>query len=317
MKHAGLEDNPTLTSWDPHTTRHEQWDAFEHLYDIGQPETLTIFERWRTICAEYDAVLIGETSVRSADALATLLPGGGLHVGFWFQPMRIGWDAEQLRQAIAEPIRFVADPTMIGWMASSLDEDRAATRFGADEMGRQRALALATVLFCLPGLPFLYQGEELGLVNGVVLADRRADPVGDDVSQSRDGCRTPMPWSPGPTLGFSQTPGTWLPTAGRTDDETAAIQRAQPGSWFHRYRELVALRRSTSVLHGPSWEWLDLGADDIVAFRRGPLCVAVNMGMADLVVPLSGSVMFDTHDTISSPTTEVTLAPAQAVVLRS
>ena len=202
-------------------------------------------------------------------------------------------------------------------MASSLDEDRAATRFGANNTGRQRALALATVLFCLPGLPFLYQGEELGLVNGMVPADQRADPVGDDVTQGRDGCRTPMPWAPGPTMGFSQTLETWLPTAGRTNNETAAIQRARPDSWFHRYRELVALRRNMPVLHGPSWEWLDLGDCDTVAIRRGQLCVIVNMGDIDLAISVPGTVMFDTHHTIASPTSGFILAPAQAVILHS
>jgi len=314
VKETRLRSNPTLTPWDPHTTRHEQWDAFEHRYDIAQPETLTLFERWRAICGDYDAVLIGETSVGDANTFAALVPGGGLHVGCWFEPVHIEWNADQLRRAIAEPLAAVADPTSIGWMASSLDEDRAATRFGSHNLGRQRALALATVLFCLPGVPFLYQGEELGLVNGAVGADRRADPVGGDVTQSRDGCRTPMPWAPGPTLGFSQAPETWLPTAGRTDDETASVQRSQPDSWFHHYRKLTALRRNTPVLHGSSWEWLTV-SNDAVAFRRGQLCVVVNMGGIDLVVSLSGTVLFDTHNTVDSPTTGFTLAPAQAVIL--
>ena len=316
VKETRLRSNPTLTPWDPHTTRHEQWDAFEHRYDIGQPETLTLFERWRAICTDYDAVLIGETSVGDATAFAALLPGGGLHVGCWFEPMHIEWNPDQLRRAITEPLAAVADPASIGWMASSLDEDRAATRFGSLNLGRQRALALATVLFCLPGVPFLYQGEELGLVNGVVGADRRADPVGDDVTQSRDGCRTPMPWAPGPTLGFSDAAETWLPTAGRTDDETASVQRSQPDRWFHHYRKLAALRRNTPMLHGSSWEWLTV-SNDAVAFRRGPLCVVVNMGATDLVVSLSGTVLFDTHNTVDSPTTRFTLAPAQAVILAS
>lgn len=123
-----------------------------------------------------------------------------------------------------------------------------------------------------------------------------------------------MPWAPGPTLGFSQAPETWLPTAGRTDDETASVQRSQPDSWFHHYRKLTALRRNTPVLHGSSWEWITV-SNDAVAFRRGQLCVVVNMGGIDLVVSLSGTVLFDTHNTVDSPTTGFTLAPAQAVIL--
>ena len=81
----------------------------------------------------------------------------------------------------------------------------------------------------LGGLPFIYQGEELGLGDGFVPPEARADPVGSDVTQSRDGCRTPMPWDDGPQHGFTTNPEPWLPLGGRTTADTAAHQRRTPG----------------------------------------------------------------------------------------
>jgi len=318
VKDAQLRSNPQVGSWDPAMSRSEQWDAFDHLHDVCQPETLGIYERWRTICAEYDAVLIGETHVLTADEFAFLLPGTGLDVGFWFPPMDARWEAEELAKTLREPLNSVPGMRSIGWMASSLDQVRPATRFGGGDPGRRRALALATLLFCLPGLPFLYQGEELGLLEGMVPPDRRADPVGLDVGTSRDGCRTPIPWKPGPTFGFSSAADTWLPDGGRRDSDTAFVQRKAPGSWLDRYSALVRLRRTEQALGNGSLAWLDLGVHEVIAFQRGDhLVVLANISERYVHVGVSGSVLFTTHDKLQSSRGGMKLAPAQAVVVRT
>ena len=63
------------------------------------------------------------------------------------------------------------------------------------------------LLLTLRGTPFLYQGEELGLLDAVIPADRQVDPGG------RDGCRAPIPWDGGGGHGWpaATTTGPWLP----------------------------------------------------------------------------------------------------------
>ena len=318
VKDAELRSNPQATPWDPTAPRWEQWHSFTHRYDIGQPETLEIFNRWRRIADRYDAVLIGETYVLEPDELATMLRGDGLHVGFWFKPMHVEWSAEQLRAAVEAPLDAVVDPRFIGWVASSHDEMRAASRFGGGAVGRRRSLAFSTLLLCLPGVPVLYQGEELGLLEAVVPEDRRADPVGADVSLSRDGCRTPMPWEPGPGMGFSSSPTTWLPLGDRTSSDTAAWQRGSPGSWLDRYRRLVALRHQEPQLREAPLEWRETGSCDVLAFRRGSLYVALNAGRAPVRLDVRGERCFDSfdHQLPAGPEDGIDLAPDQAVVVR-
>ncbi len=317
VKDAALRSNPQLAPWDPGQRREQQWAAFEHRYDIAQPETLDVFGRWRRLCDAYGAVLIGETYVLEADRYAAMLRGDGLDLGFWFGTMHAGWDAAALRHALAAPLQHVDDHRVIAWAASSLDEVRVATRLGGGEEGRRRALALATLLFCLPGVPFLYQGEELGLLEGIVAPESRTDPVGADVQQSRDGCRTPMPWAPGPNFGFSTAARTWLPDGGRRAEDTVAAQLGRDGSWLERYRALVALRRATPALRQGPFAWADLGHDALGAFHRGPWTVAANLGTEPVVAPVAGTVAFDSLGLaeVGAQVESITLAPAQAVVV--
>ncbi|MDQ3708704.1 MAG: DUF3459 domain-containing protein, partial [Actinomycetota bacterium] len=176
------------------------------------------------------------------------------------------------------------------------------------------------LLMGLPGTPFLFQGEELGLTNGVVPREQAQDPVARRTEAvGRDGARTPLPWAPGPGWGFTDGPQTWLPMEGRTEADTVAVQRADPSSMLHRYRALIALRDALPDLRRQPVEWV--GEDGpVVAYRRGDVIVAANCGdQAWSFTPLDGPwvVAFSSNaDAEGQPAEgEVELAPHQAVVL--
>jgi alpha-glucosidase len=129
-------------------------------------------------------------------------------------------------------------------------------------------------------MPFLYQGEELGLTDGVVPSERSADPAGTrnaNPADSRDGCRTPMPWEPVDGFGFTDADvEPWLPFGGRSADDTVQVQRADSASWLHRYRRLLGVRRRLAV-RGPV-EWLPLDeAGAVLGYRRGSTMVVANV----------------------------------------
>jgi alpha-glucosidase len=314
VKDLELRDNVQHRDVALDAPRREQWAAFDHLYDVGQVGTLDIYERWRSVVEGNDAVLIGETYVLEASLLARMLRGDGLHLGFWFKPMFIDWEPEQIRGVLSNALDEVDPNSMISWVSSSHDDPRAATRFGGGDLGRERALAFSTLLFCLPGLPFLYQGEELGLVDGIVTEDEKADPVGAGVSLGRDGCRTPMPWEPGPGFGFSDAVRTWLPHGGRRDEDTARAQRADPRSWFHRFRALIALRKTHPELRGPGVEWVE-SAEGLVSFRRGEIFVTANAGEHRIPLGVEGDVLFSTTGRTGTTTESSFIEPGEAIVV--
>ncbi len=283
-KDADLRSNPELRPLHDGMDRHEQWESFEHRYDIVQPESLDIFRRWNRLVEPAGAFLIGETYVLDAAALHHFLtPRDGIHAGFWFQPMHIEWSPDQVLATLRDPVDAVGGG--IGWCMSSHDDPRAPGRFGGGELGVLRALGLFTMFCGLPGTPFLYMGDELGLVDGVVPLDRRADPVSFRTgveADGRDGCRTPMTWEPGPGFGFSTMEDPWLPFGGRTDADTVAVQATDPMSPLSRWRRLLSARRR--VIDAPGFaeaavQWRERRGP-IISFRRGDFVFALNAGDA-------------------------------------
>ena len=144
---------------------------------------------------------------------------------FAFELLFAPWDAERLRAAI-EP---AVDLGRVAWVMSNHDFDRLASRLGEDNVGEA-----ARLLLTLPGIAFVYQGDELGMPNGP-----GHEPPYDRAG--RDRLRHPMQWDSSRTGGFT-TGEPWLPpidpAARNVEDE-----RADPGSLLHEFRRLIARRR--------------------------------------------------------------------------
>ena len=311
VKDVELRSNPQIGPSDDSMFRWEQWDAFDHQHDILQPETVDIFRRWNAIASEYGALLLGETyDLKMLDKLDRLVrDGDAIHVGFWFGAMHMGWDAAEIKATFDLPLSNIS--AGLGWAQNSHDEHRSVTRFGGGETGQRRALALAVLLLGLPGLPFLYQVEELGLASGVLPPEAKLDPIGgDDPNAGRDGTRTPMPWSPGPGMGFTDAGvEPWLPFGGRVDGDTAESQRTDPTSVVHAYRELLAVRKSIGAIAEQPLTWHD-AAEHVVAYCRGDIAFVANVSDATTPLPVTGEVLFR-----SGAGTDH-LLPDEAVIIR-
>ena len=98
----------------------------------------------------------------------------------------------------------------------------------------------AIMLLTLPGTPFMYQGEELGLIDADVPPERVVDPG------LRDGCRAPIPWDASDLHGWAANP--WLPFPPEADVRNVARQLEDAGSMLHFYRRVLALRSATTAL---------------------------------------------------------------------
>lgn len=92
----------------------------------------------------------------------------------------------------------------------------------------------AAILLTLPGAPFLYYGEEVGLQNG---------PTQGDESK-----RTPMPWSDEAGGGFTTATAPWFPFAPGRDTGNVQAQSSDPNSLLSHYRNLIRARKSSRAL---------------------------------------------------------------------
>ena len=176
----------------------------------------------------------------------------------------------------------------------------------------------------LPGVPVIYQGEELGLIDGDVPEEHKLDPVALNDKQfgGRDGCRTPMPWSSGSNEGgyliingFSETQP-WLISKQRDVSETAEAQIGKPESWHSFYKELLHTRRSLPDLAGLAVTWLDSGQGPVIWYERGPVGVVVNTSSETESVKLSldSEIVYKTSQMELSESREVAIPAAGAFV---
>ncbi|HZG02518.1 MAG TPA: alpha-glucosidase [Streptomyces sp.] len=243
----------------------------------------------------------------------------------------------------------------VGWNSlywNNHDQPRAVSRFG-DDSPRHRvrsATALATVLHLHRGTPYVYQGEELGMTNApfASVEDFRdieslrhfeeevahgADPeaVLDALrTMGRDNARTPMQWDASPNAGFTKgTP--WIAVNPNHTEINAAAAVADPGSVFHHYRRLIALRHDEPAVAFGDFTLLLPDDEQVHAFLRRhedgsggttELLVLANLSSAPASVPVpagwTGTEVLLTNHPAAAPLTSPTtvLAPWEARVHR-
>jgi alpha-glucosidase len=119
------------------------------------------------------------------------------------------------------------------------------------------------LLLTLRGTPFLFQGEELGLLDAPIPSDRKVDPGG------RDGCRAPIPWSSDGDHGWPVTDGRepWLPLPPESAFRNHEDQRKDASSVLHLYRRLIVVRRGAPALSSGDFDLLEL-REGLLGFRR-------------------------------------------------
>ncbi len=275
IKDAALRSNPQLAPLSPGMSPRETWDAFAHDHDIDQPANVDVYRALRRVVDEHDALLFGEVYLLPASRLTRYVADGALSFTHYFSTMHVAWDASALREVLEDGVRELG--ARAGWVQCSHDDPRSSTRFGGGERGRERALALATLFAALPGVPFLYQGEELGLEQAVLAPELLHDPVAvraGALAHGRDGTRTPMPWTTGPGRGFTAGEP-WLPFGRESEGRSVEEQRADPRSVLSRQRRLIAVRRT---LPDATDEVAFLDVPGCIAFRRGAVTAIANAG---------------------------------------
>lgn len=221
----------------------------------------------------------------------------------WYDAPPISFDA--WKKAITDSQMRVQNVGFEANIIENHDEPRGVSRFLPDyAQNADGAKMLGTVSVLLRGIPFIYQGQEIGMQNArwnsvdefddistkdqyrmareAGLSDAEALAVCS--AMSRDNARTPMQWKDAPQAGFtSGTP--WLKVNDNYPVINVEKEEGQPGSVLHYYRKLIALRKSgeyrelfTYGKFEPAYE----NADHVMAYYRilqgRRVLVAANFG---------------------------------------
>lgn len=168
------------------------------------------------------------------------------------------------------------------------DQPRVVSRFGDEgEYWKPSAKMLGTVIHCLRGTPYVYQGEEIGMTNpGFTTLDQYRDVesinhfhilrdrgLHEDSAydilrvHSRDNSRTPMQWDASESGGFSDAEP-WISMNPNHKTINAASQVDDPDSVFSHYRRLIALRKQYDVIANGDFAPLDMEHPSVLAYTR-------------------------------------------------
>ena len=279
--------------------------------------------------AKRDAFTVGEVFNMKEDEMAEFIGDNGhFSTIFDFSAHMLsdgkhGWyDAEPItfeawRQALCDSQRRVQKVGFEANIIENHDEPRGVSRF-LPSYARNAAGAkmLGTVSVLFRGMPFIYQGQEIGMQNAVWnsveefndintidqyqtarkagLSDVEALNVCSEMS--RDNARTPMQWSDTENAGF--TTGTpWLKVNEKYHAINVAAQEKDPDSVLQYYRKLIALRKSEAYRELFTYgEFTQVYGemDHIMAYTRildeKKVLVAANFGETEVVLPVQQPV---------------------------
>lgn len=230
------------------------WQEFNARVKSGNPEAITVGEAWT-----------------STEQILPYVTNDRLDIAFEFD----------LASAILNAVRSSNTAPLYAQMQkvyNSYNYQQFATFLTNHDQNRvmnvlnnnwNQAKTAAAIYLTLPGVPFLYYGEEIGMTGA------KPDPQ----------IRTPMQWTAGNNAGF--TTGTpWINLNSDFQIRNVAVQREDPNSLFNTYRRLIHLRNNQPALRTGSWNPVSSSASGIFSFIRETaddrLLVVIHTGSGSL-----------------------------------
>ncbi|HLU83651.1 MAG TPA: alpha-amylase family glycosyl hydrolase, partial [Trueperaceae bacterium] len=175
-----------------------------------------------------------------------------------------------------------------GTFIGNHDQTRVATLFSLPRRDERRLKLAASLLLTLPGTPFIYYGEEIGMADG---------PGGGDLAK-----RLPLRWAAGDDFGFSNVPA-WAEPGAATPGVSVAEQYEDPDSLWWHYRRLISLRRIHPALYSGSTTVVDVGSRAVLALLREAqgerLLVVANLAARATHIDLSGLAVAGAVDVLT------------------
>lgn len=216
------------------------------------------------------------------------------HVGLDQQEGKEKWDLAPLDLARLHKVLSKWQTELVGKGWNSLfwnnhDLPRAISRFGDDRPAFRELSGkmLAIYLHFMSGTPYIYQGEEIGMINTPITDISQADDIEtrrmyaeriengftkEELitsinAKGRDNARRPMQWTGAEGAGFS-TGQAWLTLGDTVKDINVEKALADKQSLFYTYQKLIALRKEYPCMSEGKYEVMETGNSSVMAYRK-------------------------------------------------
>lgn len=261
----------------------------------------------------------------------------------WFK--RVPWTIKDLNQKVMDSQMALQK---CGWGANFIenhDQPRATTKYLKENQDNKDAVkTLAAMYFLLRGTPFIYQGQELGMVNfqrkgieefnDISSIDQYYRAIDEGLTEreslrainlrSRDNTRTPFPWNGQKYGGFS-TEKPWLKMTEEHPKVNAVDQVGREGSIYQFYKEMINFRQNSeykNCLVFGNIEPME-SSENVIAYRRYTEDESIecwfNLGVEEVTEELKDSnveVIWGNMKQVELKQDHLTLKPFQTVLLK-
>lgn len=280
IKDDQFRDDPTNPNYAP--GKMDPYEQHLRVFSQGQDQTLENLSAFCEILGERQNRFMVSEAYLDLVGLERMYKAcdNDLHAPFNFNLIGMPWGAQEVKKFIDQFDSLLPPEKWPNYVLGNHDRSRAASR-----LGRDRARIMAMLLLTLRGMPFIYYGEELGLVDAPIPEEASLDPWGKRVpgfNLNRDPERTPLPWDDSIYAGFSDHKP-WLPVGPDYKIYNVAAENKEKTSFLNLYKKLIHFRASSPALLSGKYESFDLANQEILAFSR--ICpaeeVAVLLNFSD------------------------------------
>lgn len=233
-----------------------------------------------------------------------------------------------------------------GWNSlfwNNHDLPRIVSRWGDDKEYRvESAKMFAILLHMMKGTPYIYQGEEIGMINCPITDISEADDVEtinmynerielgftkEEIiasinAKGRDNARTPMQWDATPDGGFT-IGKPWLHVNPNYTEINVEQSLNDSNSIFYTYKKLIELRKQNDIVVWGEYELLTDTPDDVYAYKRSledeTWLVVANFSKEcnEIEIKETGrKVIISNYDLQGIPSGKVNLRPFEAFALK-
>lgn len=232
----------------------------------------------REVLDFYDCFTVGESPMTTPDVALRYIDEGGDKVldemiafshmeadCFMLDMLQLPFNLVKMKRAFSEWQTKLQGRAWNALYIENHDHPRIISRYGSEEYRTESGKMLAAMYILQRGTPFIYQGQEIGMLNtnltelgmykdvmaqnNIEVATRfmpRSTAMKLLARSSRDNARTPFQWTDGKNAGFSEgTP--WFFVNENYKEINAAQQEDDPNSLLNFYRAILKFKKETPV----------------------------------------------------------------------
>ena len=268
-------------------------------YFSNQPQVLTYLREFRdAVFSHYDCFTVGESALTDANmalryigeedkVLDEIITFSHMEADcFMTDTIQMPFNLVKMKKAFSDWQVKLEGKAWNALYIENHDHPRIISRYGSERYRVESGKMLAAMYMLLKGTPFIYQGQEIGMVNNPLpelgmykdvstfnnarllsglLPKKKAMEI--IRKASRDNARTPVQWSDEPNAGFSSAEP-WFGVNENYREINVRAQENDPHSLLNFYRRLIRFRKNSPIVNYGTYREYMPGDKNFYVYER-------------------------------------------------